>query len=142
MDQNRYSKINHNKEKLDKKYLIQKRFLINKVFHEIFKKIPTDAKTDYFSHCFIQDQKNMKRIWKKIMQIKNVNKRFKAIPTMIKHENHTIDNRAKLSENSNDFLRPLVKSLKLKFLHPMIRSMRMLMLSSASNHEDFSNRQH
>ena len=53
------------------------------------------------------------------MQIKNINKRFTAIPTMIKHENHTIDNRAKLSEKSNDFLRSLVKSLKLKFLHPM-----------------------
>ena len=30
--------------------------------------------------------------------IKNVNKRFMAFPTMIKHESHTIDNRAKISE--------------------------------------------
>ena len=42
---------NHNKEKLHKKYLIQKRFLINKVLHEIFKrnrntikKTPMDTK--------------------------------------------------------------------------------------------------
>ena len=45
------------------------------------------------------------------MQVKDVNKRFTAFPIMIKHENHTIDNRAKISENSNDFLRSLVKSL-------------------------------
>ena len=37
---------------------------------------------------------------------------------MIKHENHTIDNIAKISDNCNDFLRSLVKSLKIKFLHP------------------------
>ena len=30
--------------------------------------------------------------------IKSVNKIFMAFPTMIKHENHTIDNRAKISE--------------------------------------------
>ena len=44
---------------------------------------------------------------------------------MIKHEKHVIDNRAKISENSNDSLRSLVKSLKIKFLHPTRRSMRM-----------------
>ena len=44
-----------------------------------------------------------------------------AFPTIIKHEKHIIDNRAKISENSNDFLRSLVKSLKIKFLHPMRR---------------------
>ena len=53
--------------------------------------------------------------------------KVKAFPTKIKHENHTIDNRAKISENSNDFLRSLVKSLKIKFLHPIRRSMRMLL---------------
>ena len=47
----------HNKEKLHKKCLIQKRFLINKVLHEIFKKNRNaikksrkDTKTDYFTH--------------------------------------------------------------------------------------------
>ena len=44
---------------------------------------------------------------------------------MIKHEKH-IDDRAKISENSDEFLRSLVKSLKIKFLHPMKRSVRML----------------
>ena len=44
---------------------------------------------------------------------------------MIKLEKH-IDNRAKISENSDEFLRSLVKRLKIKFLHPMKRSMRML----------------
>ena len=67
----------------------------------------------------------MKQTWKKIMQITNVNKRFTTFPTMIKHEKH-IDNRAKISENSDEFLRSLVKSLKIKFLHPMKRSVRML----------------
>ena len=49
-------------------------------------------------------------------------KRFTTFPTMIKHEKH-IDKRAKNSEkkfsakNSNGFLRSLVKSLKIKFLH-------------------------
>ena len=44
---------------------------------------------------------------------------------MIKHEKR-IDNRANISENSDEFLRSLVKSLKIKFLHPMKRSVRML----------------
>ena len=44
---------------------------------------------------------------------------------MIKLEKH-IDNRVKISENSDEFLRSLVKSLKIKFLHSMERSMRML----------------
>ena len=37
-----------------------------------------------------------------------------------------IDNRDKIPENSNEFLRSLVKRLKIKFLHSMPRSMRML----------------
>ena len=45
---------------------------------------------------------------------------------MIKHDYHTMDNIAKISENCNDFLCSLVKSLKIKFLYPMRRSMRML----------------
>ena len=71
----------------------------------------------------------MKKIWKTIMQIANVNKRFTAFPTMmwmIKHEKHITDNRPKISENSNEFLLSLVKSLKIKFLHPMRNFMRML----------------
>ena len=44
---------------------------------------------------------------------------------MIKLEKH-IDNKAKISENSDEFLRSLVKSLKIKFLHPIKRPMRML----------------
>ena len=59
----------------------------------------------------------MKRTWKKIMQITNVNKIFTTFPAMIKHEKH-IDNRAKISENSNEFLHLLVKTLKIKFLDP------------------------
>ena len=62
----------HNKEKQQKKYLDQKRFLINKVLHEIFKsnrnvikKTPTETKTDYFYHYFIQGQNYMTRTWKK-----------------------------------------------------------------------------
>ena len=45
---------------------------------------------------------------------------------MIKLENHTIDYIAKVFENCNDFLRSLVNSLKIKFLQPMKRSMKML----------------
>ena len=59
-------------EKLQKKYLIQKRFLINKVLRKVFKrnrniikKSPKDTKTDYFTHYFIQGQNDMKRIWEK-----------------------------------------------------------------------------
>ena len=54
-----------------------------------------------------------------------VNKKFTTFPTMIKLEKY-IDNRAKISENSDEFLRCLVKSLKIKFLHPMKRSMGIL----------------
>ena len=37
-----------------------------------------------------------------------------------------IDSRAKTSENFHEFLRSLAKSLKITFLHPMRRSMKML----------------
>ena len=57
----------------------------------------------------------MKRTWKKIMQITNVNKRL-TFPAMIRHEKD-IDNKAKISENYNDLLHSLVKNLKIKFLH-------------------------
>ena len=62
----------HSKEKLHKKYLIQKNFLIDKVLREMFKrninlseKTPKDTKTDYFTYYFIQGQNDMKSIWKK-----------------------------------------------------------------------------
>ena len=63
---------------------------------------------------------------------------------MIKLENHSTDNRAKISWNSNDFLRFLIKTLKIKFLHPMRRSMRMLpfKMRNLKDHEDYSTRQH
>ena len=89
---------------------------------------------------------------KKIMQITNVHKRFTAFPTMIRHEKHTIDSRAKISENSNDLLCSLVKSLKIKFLHPTRRSWQCYhskcetskswKISSNSYHEHFFRRQH
>ena len=59
----------------------------------------------------------------KIMQITHVNERFTAFPTMLKNEKHII---SKISENSNEFLRSLQRSLKIKFLHLMRRSMRKL----------------
>ena len=71
---------------------------------------------------------------------------------MIKHEKH-IDNRTKTFENSDEFLRCLIKCLKIKFLYPIKRPMRMLSfkmrnlrglkkISLTSNHEYFSSRQH
>ena len=60
------------------------------------------------------------------MQTENVNKRFTTFPTMIKHEKHIIDNRAKISESSDEFLRSSVKYSKIMVLHPMRRSIRML----------------
>ena len=67
----------------------------------------------------------MKRTWTKIMQKTNANKRFVTFLTMIKYKKHIV-NRAKSSEKLDQFLRPLVKSLKIKFLYPIKRSMRML----------------
>ena len=51
---------------------------------------------------------------------------------------------ANISENSKEFLTSLVNSLKIKFLHPIKRPMRMLSfkMRNFSNHEDFSSRQH
>ena len=65
---------------------------------------------------------------------------------MIKYEKN-IDNRENISENFHEFLLSLVKRLKIKFLHSMKRSMRMLSFKiisfkMTSNHEDFSSRQH
>ena len=55
---------------------------------------------------------------------------------MIKHEKHIIDKRGQ--DNSNDFFRSLVKSLKITFLHPMWRSMSML-LFKMRNFEELKN---
>ena len=67
----------------------------------------------------------MKRTWTKIMQKTNANKRFATFLTMIKYKKHIV-NRAKTSEKLDQFLRSLVKSLKIKFLYPIKGSMRML----------------
>ena len=56
--------------------------------------------------------------WKKI---KNSQPQTKFTGSFIKK-----NNRAKISGNSDEFLCSLVKRLKIKFLHPMKRSMRML----------------
>ena len=107
----------------------------------------------YFNQYFIQGQNDMKRIMKKNhARNKYVNKRFATFPIMIKHETH-IDNRTKTFESSYEFLRSFVKCLKMKFLYPIKRSMRMLSfkmrnlrglkkISLTSNHEYFSSRQH
>ena len=70
----------------------------------------------------------MKRTWNKIIQITNINKRSTFFQIMIKHEKHIVDSRPKIPENSNEFLCSTVKSLKMKFLHPMRRSMRILLI--------------
>ena len=54
----------------------------------------------------------------KIMQKTNANKRFATFPTMIKHEKH-VDNKEKTSENPDEFVCSLVKSLKIRFLYPI-----------------------
>ena len=77
-----------NKEKLHQKYVNQKRFLINTVLHQIFKRNRNINKNSHGHHYFNQCQNDMKRTWKKIMQIANVNKRFTTFPTMTKHEKH------------------------------------------------------
>lgn len=46
------------------------------------------------------------------MQITGFNKRFTTCPTMIKHEKNIIDNRAKMPENSNEFLCSLFEDKK------------------------------
>ena len=85
------------------------------------------------------------------MQVINGNKKFTTFPTMTNMKKHVIDNRDRVPENSNEFLRSLVKSLKIKFLHSMARSMRMLSIkarnlkglkndTSTSNHGNFSSR--
>ena len=115
-----------NKKKLHRKYVNQKIFLINTVLHEIFKRNRNVIKkllwTPLLQPLLHPGQ------GEKIMQITNVNKIFTTFPTIIKHEKH-INNRAKISENSDEFLRSLVKSLKIKFVHPMKRSVRMLPFS-------------
>ena len=60
------------------------------------------------------------------MRVINGNKKFTTCPTMTNMKKHVIDNRDRIPENSNEFLRYLVKRLKIKFLHSMTRSMRML----------------
>ena len=55
------------------------------------------------------------------MQIANVKKIFQTFQT-IKHEKYILNNKAKISENSNQFFRSLVKSLEIKFLHTVSRS--------------------
>ena len=60
------------------------------------------------------------------MRVINGNKKFTTCPTMTNMKKHVIDNRDRIPENSNEFLRSLVKRLKIKFLHSMARSMRML----------------
>ena len=52
--------------------------------------------------------------------------RIRDLSSNDNHEKRTIDNRDKIPENSNEFLCSLVKSLKIKFLHSLTKSIRML----------------
>ena len=137
----------HNKDTLHKKYLNHKRFSINKVPHEIFKSL---LRTSLLQALLHPGPKWHETNMEKKIKITNVNKRFTNFPTMIKHEKHIIDNRAKISENSNEFLCFSVKSLKIKFLYPLKSpwecyhskwetSEGWKMISSTRNHEDFFN---
>ena len=60
------------------------------------------------------------------MRVINGNKKFTTFPTMTNMKKDVINNRDRIPENSNEFLRSLVKSLKIKFLHSMAKSIRML----------------
>ena len=64
------------------------------------------------------------------MRVINGNKKFTTFPTMTNMKKDVINNRDRIPENSNEFLRSLVKSLKIKFLHSMARSMRMLSIKA------------
>ena len=77
-----------NKEKLQKKYVNQKRFLINTVLHEIFKTNRNIIKNSHGHHYFNQGQNDMKQTWTEIMQITSINKKFTTFPTTTKHETH------------------------------------------------------
>ena len=83
------------------------------VYKHIIKKLLRTSKLITSTITSSRFKTTRKEHGKKIMQIANVNTRFTTFPTMIKHET-LIDKWAKISEN---FLRSLVKSLKLKFLH-------------------------
>ena len=76
------------KEKLLKKYVNQKRFLINTVLHEIFKTNRNIIKNSRGYHYFKQGQNDMKQTWTKIMQITSIDKKFTTFPTTTKHETH------------------------------------------------------
>ena len=95
----------HNKDKLHKKYCNHKRFSINKVLHEIFKKnrniIKNLLRTPLLQPLLHPRLKWREKNMEKIIQITNVNKKFTNFPTMIKHEKYIIDNKEKLSESSN-----------------------------------------
>ena len=60
-----------NKDKLQKRYLKQKRFLTNTVFQRYVKGTEIQLKNSYvhhyFNQYFIQGQNDMKQTWKKIM---------------------------------------------------------------------------
>ena len=60
------------------------------------------------------------------MRVINGHKKFTTFPTMTNMKKDVINNRDRIPENSNEFLRSLVKSLKIKFLHSMAKSIRML----------------
>ena len=60
------------------------------------------------------------------MNVTYSNKRFRTFPNNDELQKHIIDNRDKIPETSNEFRRSLIKILKIKFLHSMTRSMRML----------------
>lgn len=64
----------------------------------------------------------MKRTLKKIIEITDITKRFTTFPIIIKHEKYVIDNREKMSENSNELFRYLFKDKKDKSI-PSLQQM-------------------
>ena len=75
--------LSHRNQSIDLLCKLIDWFLYEKdIDHERVKKLLLAAKL--ITSTFIQGQNDMKRTWKKIMQITNVNKKFTTFPTMIK----------------------------------------------------------
>ena len=70
--------------------------------------------------------KRIRKKHKKIMQVTNGSKRFKTFPTMTNMKNISLITEIKFLRTLNEFICSLVKGLKIKFLHSMAKSMRML----------------
>ena len=74
-----------------------------KIFFNVYKRVLSNAKKNYFSVTFQKFKSDMKNTWKTIKELLNKKKIYKNLPSKFRFENSTIEGDQKIADKFNEF---------------------------------------